>query len=75
MVQLVQYFAQMGLNLQYSIEGNRVQGASSNYAAVFQWKGRIAPGPNGYRLVAIGADQNYYQHYAGTINSIYNSIN
>jgi hypothetical protein len=75
MNQLAQYFSQMGLSLQYSIDGNRVQGTSSNYAAVFQWKGKIAPGPNGYRFVAIGADQNYYQQYSGVINSIYNSLN
>jgi hypothetical protein len=75
MQQLVQYFYQMGLNLEYTISGNNVQGTSSNYAAVFQWKGKIAPGSGGYRLVAIGADQRFYNQYAGVINSIYNSIN
>lgn len=75
MQQLVQYFSQMGLNLEYTISGNIVQGTSSNYAAVFQWKGKIAPGSAGYRLVAIGADQRFYNQYAGVINSIYNSIN
>jgi len=71
---LAQNFSQSGLALDYSMNGSHIQGTSSNYSSVFIWKGRIAQNSGGYRVVAVGADQNYYNHYSGIINSVYNSI-
>ncbi|MCW0481885.1 hypothetical protein [Gaoshiqia sediminis] len=74
MHQLKQYFSQMGLALQYSISGSNVQGTSANYTTTFRWIGKIAPMSGGYRLVAVGSDNQLYSQYTGVINSVYNSI-
>lgn len=72
---LRQYFSQMGFALQYSISGSNIQGTSANYSNTFRWIGRIVPAGGGYRLVAVGAENQIYGQYSGVINSVYNSIN
>jgi hypothetical protein len=74
MSQLRQYFSQMGLTLQYAISGSNIQGTSANYSNTFRWIGKIVPAGGGYRLVAVGADNQIYGQYSGAINSVYNSI-
>ena len=74
MVMVAQYFYQSGLNLQYSINGNHIQGSTISYNSTFNWIGKIAQVQGGYRFIAVGSDINYYNRNSGTINSIYNSI-
>jgi hypothetical protein len=64
----------MGLTLQYAISGSNIQGTSANYSNTFRWIGKIVPAGGGYRLVAVGADNQIYGQYSGAINSVYNSI-
>ncbi len=71
-----QYFSQNGLQLSWEMNGSRISGTSysASYGVTFSWKGKIAPGKGGYRLVAVGADNRAYNQYSGIINSVYNSI-
>lgn len=68
------YFSNLGMQLEYNIQGNTVVGNTYSYNGQFKWKGKIAPVSGGYRMVAVGADSRAYNQYAGTINSIFNSI-
>jgi hypothetical protein len=74
MGQLQQLFAQYGSQLQYQVNGNQVEGATYSNMGTWMWRGRIARGPNGIRLVAVGANDMMFQQYSGQMASILSSI-
>ena len=71
---IANYFYNIGLNVEYNLNGNFLSGNTYGGGTVFKWKGKIGRTSSGYRIVAVGADSRIYNQYAGTVNSIFNSI-
>lgn len=74
MAQLQQVFAQYGSQVEYQMNGNRIEGATYSSTGTWMWHGVIGRGPSGIRLVAAGASDMAYQQYAGQLSSILSSV-
>lgn len=74
MGQLQQLFSQYGSMLQYQVNGNQVEGATYSNMGTWLWRGTAGRGPNGIRLVAVGASDMAFQQYSGQLGSILSSI-
>jgi hypothetical protein len=71
---LQQLFAQYGSDMRYQLNGNQVEGVTYNSMGALRWRGVVARGPNGIRLVAAGALEHVHQQYAPQLNGIMSSI-
>ncbi len=66
--------ANYGSYMQYQINGNQIVGQTSSANGLFNWVGKSIRGPQGIRIVAVGALDYYYNQNTSVINKIYNSI-
>ncbi|HOZ40751.1 MAG TPA: hypothetical protein PLL25_08085 [Flavobacteriales bacterium] len=71
---LQQVFAQHGSDMRYQMNGNQVEGITYTSMGALRWRGVVARGPSGIRLVAAGALEHVHQQYAPQLNGILSSI-
>lgn len=71
---LAQYFSSYGSTLSYNFSGNTAYGQTLSDYGVFVWKAKGKATGNGYRIVAVGCNQNIYNQMSSIIDAIYQSI-
>ncbi|MBK6729461.1 MAG: hypothetical protein IPG60_00375 [Bacteroidetes bacterium] len=69
-----QYFSYWGSTMRYNFNGNTASGQTYSDYGTFTWKAKGTTTSNGYRIVAIGCNQNVYNQMSSTIDAIYQSI-
>lgn len=69
-----QYLTNLGMQMQYQVNGNAIAGQTYSMNGNFNWIGKALSRQGGIRIVAVGAPDYMYNQNSGIINQVYNSI-